>query len=390
MKQIHLIALTLALATLPFSRIAAQNGVDEVFKPLNPPEMEPIASHDTPAYHAAKLFMRGANLGNYLETPPGGGWGVEVSADEFAQMKREGFDHVRVPTGWSFHAGAAPDFTLSPEIFARSDFVVTNALSNQLAVLINIHGFEDLDKEPRSHADEFVKIWRQIAAHYRDFPDQLAFELDNEPHDKATTISMNPIYARAIEEIRRTNPRRTIFVEPGNYGSYGELKNLALPQDDNIVVSVHCYDPFFFTHQGAPWAGDDRKQTGIHFPGPPAQPLTPDPELHLKPYVLEWFKEYNTLPAAENPCGPLAFLGRLKYAREWSDHYGRPVHIGEFGCYTTADATSRANYYKAFREAAEAQKFGWCIWDWSAGFRYWDRESSRPMPGMREALFGKQ
>ncbi len=66
---------------------------------------------------------------------------------------------------------------------------------------------------------------------------------------------MNPIYARAIAEIRQTNPKRTIFVEPGGWGSIGELKNLVLPPDDNVIVSVHCYDPFYFTHQGATWTG---------------------------------------------------------------------------------------------------------------------------------------
>ena len=221
------------------------------FQPANPPEMKPIASHNTPAYRAAKLFKRGANLGNYLEVPPGQNWGVTFAADECAIMRAEGFDHVRVPVGWHHYAGPAPDFTLSPEIFARMDFVVTNALKNQLAVMINIHHFDELDTNPAAATDEFLKIWRQIAAHYRDFPRQLAFELDNEPHAKATTAVMNPIYARAIAEIRKSNPRRTIFVEPGNWGSVDELKNLALPPDDNVIVSVHCYEPFYFTHQGA-------------------------------------------------------------------------------------------------------------------------------------------
>ena len=75
--------------------------------------------------------------------------------------------------------------------------------------------------------------------------------------------------------------------------------------------------------------------------------------------------------------------------RQWSDHYGRPVHIGEFGCYARVDAESRARYHAAFRRAAEAQGLGWAIWDWSAGFRYWDKKKDRPMPGLREALFGK-
>jgi endoglucanase len=333
--------------------------------------------------------MRGVNLGDYLETSARYfGRGVTVSAEEFAQMRHEGFDHVRVPVGWQHYAGPAPDFSLSPEIFGRVDFVVTNALNDGLAVMINIHHFDELDKDPAGTTEEFLAIWKQIALHYEKFPRKLAFELDNEPHENATTALMSPIYARAIAEIRRTNPRRTIFVEPGNWGSIDELKNLVLPPDDNVVVSAHCYEPFHFTHQGASWAPADVQQTGIIFPGPPAQPLVPDPKLNLKPWMLDWIQKYNTLPTAQNPSSPLAFTDKLKFVHAWSDYYGRPVHIGEFGAYTKADPRSRANFYSAFRRAAEQENLGWCIWDWSAGFRYWDKEKNQPMPGMREALFG--
>jgi endoglucanase len=369
-------------------RLHAQSA-DATFKPSNPQEMQRLTDRNSPAYQAAKLFMHGVNLGNYLEAPPGQNWGVTVSAGEFAIMRAEGFDHVRVPVGWQHYAGPAPDFALSPEIFARADFVATNALANHLAVMINIHHFDEMDRDPAAATDEFLKIWRQVAAHYRDFPAQFAFELDNEPHDNAKTALMNPIYAQAIAEIRATNPRRTIFVEPGNWGNVDELKNLMLPPDDNVIVSVHCYEPFYFTHQGATWAGPDTKVTGIRFPGPPATPLAPDPSLNLNRWVTNWIQRYNTLPAQNNPSGPVAFEGTIKLARAWSDYYGRPVHFGEFGCFTKADPVSRANFYAALRRALDEQKIGWAIWDWSATFRYWDKKANQPMPGMRAALFGK-
>ena len=305
-------------------------------------------------------------------------------------MHAEGFDHVRVPVGWQHYAGPAPDFTLSPEIFARVDFAVTNALASKLAVIINIHLFDELTNGPAGPTDKFLALWRQIAAHYAKFPDALAFELLNEPNGAATTELMNPVYARAIAEIRRTNPHRAIFVEPGNWADVAELKNLVLPaNDDNLIVSVHCYEPYYFTHQGTPWGGPDVKVTGIQFPGPPATPLVPDPSLELKPKVRDWIQRYNTLPAGQNPCGPAAFGDRLKLARAWSDYYGRPVHVGEFGCYTNADPASRVRFLAAFRRELDGQKLGWAMWDWSAGFRYWDGENNQPVPGLREALFGK-
>jgi len=384
--KIQTVWLALLLALPLFSKPVA--GADaESFIPANPPELKPIAKHNTPAYQAAKLFQHGVNLGDYLEADPA--WAVKVEAGEFAAMKREGFDHVRVPIGWHHHAGPAPDFTLSPEIFSKVDWVVTNALKNRLAVMINIHHFNELDKDPAATTDEFFKIWRQIAAHYQKFPKQLAFELDNEPHDKATTALMNPIYAQAIADIRQTNPKRTIFVEPGGWGSIAELKNLVLPNDDNVIVSVHCYEPFHFTHQGASWTSADFQQTNVIFPGPPAQPLVPDPHLNPKPWVLDWFNKYNTLPTDKNPSSAIAFADKLKWLHDWSAYYGRPVHLGEFGAYIKADTASRVNFYSTFRLAVEKEKLGWCIWDWSANFRYWDTKSNQPVPGMHEALFSK-
>ena len=390
MKRIHALRLVLPGALLLCSPSFAGPGpTNGAFAPSNPPGMQPITRRHTPADRADRRFLHGVNLGNYLETPPGESWGVTVADDEFAAMKSEGFDHVRVPIGWQHYAGPAPEFRLRPEIFAKADSAVTNALQNKLAVMINIHHFDELDQNPTNASAEFLALWRQIAAHYQKYPRQLAFELDNEPHENASTALMNPIYARAIAEIRETNPRRTIFVEPGGWGSIAELKNLVLPPDDNLIVSVHCYDPFYFTHQGANWTGGSTPVTGILFPGPPAQPLVPDPAWELKGYQLDWIKQYNTLPTDRNPSSPRAFMDQLKYIRAWSDYYHRPIHLGEFGAYTRADGQSRVNFYRAFRQAAEGEGIGWCIWDWSAGFRYWDKAGHRPLPGMREALFGR-
>jgi len=385
-KKVFLIFLAAIFSSLAMPLRAAD---EFVFTPANSPEMSALKNHDSPAYRAAKLFQNGVNLGNYLEAPPGQNWGVTVSAAEFAAMKREGFDHVRVPVGWQHYVGAAPDYTIAPEIFARVDFVVTNIIANQMAVMINTHHFDELDKDPAAATDEFLKIWQQVAAHYKKFPLQLAFELDNEPHEHATTARMNPLYARAIAIIRATNAQRTIFVEPGNWGNIDELKNLTLPPDDNVIVSVHCYDPFYFTHQGAKWSSPDFRQTGVIFPGPPAKPLMLEAQLDLKPWVEKWFKNYNTLPAEKNPSSALAFAEKLKYVRAWSDFYGRPVHLGEFGAIAKADLKSRANFYSAMRHEAEKRHIGWCIWDWSAGFRYWDKQNGCALPGMHEALFDK-
>ena len=257
-------------------------------------------------------------------------------------------------------------------------------------MIINIHHFDAFTTDPKGQTPKFLAIWKQVAAHYAKAPEGLAFELLNEPKDAAKTEVINPIWAESIRTIRAVDPGRTIFVGPGKWNSVDELSLLQLPDDDaNLIVTVHSYEPFLFTHQGATWSGPNTKVTGIRFPGPPPAPLIPAPTLKVNNWVFDWVERYNTEPAATNECGPRTIQAAVDKAREWSEYYGRPIHFGEFGCFTTADPASRANYYRTFREAAEKAGIGWAMWDWKAGFRYWDEKAGRPAPGMREALFGR-
>jgi endoglucanase len=352
------------------------------------PAMKSIASRETPAHLAAHGFMRGANIANYLEVPPGQSWSMRHSPEDLRLIRAQGFDHIRLPVGWHYYTGPAPDFHISDDIFAKADEMVTNATALGLNVIVNIHNFDEFMSDPAGNTPRFEAIWRQVARHYADAPPGVTFELLNEPKEAATTLVINPIFAETIREIRKTNPHRTIFVGPGKWNSPDELVNLRLPDDDdNIIVTLHCYDPMNFTHQGASWAAPYRRITGIVFPGPPETPFQPNPAIHMTTSVSNWIRQYNALPAERNPSSPRAFIPKLDKAKAWSQKYGRPVHFGEFGAYTKADQESRAHYYAAFRQALDARGIGWAIWDWKSGFNYWDTKNHKPLPGMREALF---
>ncbi len=189
--------------------------------------------------------------------------------------------------------------------------------------------------------------------------------------------------------VRKACPDHTIFVGPGRWNSVSELANLKLPaSDSNLVVTVHCYDPFNFTHQGASWVGAKMGTRGVKFPGPPETPLEPAQAAKSDRGIVDWIEHYNTTPRAKNPSSPIAFDDKIQTSREWSLYYGRPVHFGEFGAIVNADDSSRANWYREFRTRLEAGDLAWAIWDWKAGFAYWDSSQNKPHTGMKEALFG--
>jgi endoglucanase len=280
---------------------------------------------------------------------------------------------------------------LKNEIFATVDKLVARAQKHKLAMIINIHHFDDFTTDPAKYRDKFAALWNQIAAHYAKSPETVFFELLNEPKDAMTTTVLNPIYADVLRQIRRTNPKRTILVGPGLWNSVAELVNLKLPDDDqNLIVTVHNYDPFQFTHQGASWGGPDVKVKGIRFPGPPAKPLILDSALALSPHVHDWIARYNSNQGDSNPCSEATLREIVIHAKDWSDYYGRPIHFGEFGVYIEADPESRANYVRTFRQAFDEADLGWALWDWKAAFRYWDTDHNRPSAGFREALLPKR
>ncbi len=350
--------------------------------------MLPRRDTPSPAHVAVQAFRRGVNLGNYLEAPPTEDWGGAYGASDFEAIRSEGFDHVRIPVAWHHHVGPAPERRVAEAFFERVDRLVHMAVDHNLAVLLNWHHYDAFMEAPDRHEDNLEHVWRQIALRYADIPGTIAFEIMNEPHGRADTFTMNRIYARLIPVLRALVPDRTLFVGPGHYQHIEELRRLRLPPDDNLVVSVHHYEPFLFTHQGASWTHPLNATTGIRFPGPPDHPLTPDGEaVRAHPWITAWIRAHNELPAELNPSSVENLTGLLRWARDWSDHHGYPIHLGEWGSVKWADPASRIRYHREMRRLMDQWDIPWTLWDWNQNFRYWDPDTQTPVQGLRRALF---
>lgn len=206
------------------------------------------------------VFGRGVNLGNALEAPEEGQWGVVLKEEYFQKIHAAGFDSVRIPVRWSAHAGQSAPYRIDPKFFARVDWAIRQALRQRLTPVVNMHNYDEIFVEPDQHRGRFLALWRQIAEHYKDFPASLALELLNEPHAKLTAEKWNRLAAEAIVSVRRSNPTRQIVVGPVGWNSINELPKLELPEGDrHLVVTVHYYNPFQFTHQGTRGSGRSRR-----------------------------------------------------------------------------------------------------------------------------------
>jgi endoglucanase len=329
-------------------------------------------------------LLRGINLGNALEAPTEGEWGVVLDASDFSRVSKEGFDHVRLPVRFAGHAKSDPPYTIDADFFRRVDWAIIQALTNGLAIVIDLHNYDALMKDPEAHRARFVALWRQIAERYSGAPQAVCFELLNEPHENLTAGRWNSIVAETFRVVRATNPTRTVVIEGIDWASAKNLRDtLSVPDDPNVVASFHMYQPILFTHQGASWMPSEFQTTGVRFPGPPEVPLTPATSVT---WVRVWFDRYNREPAATNPSGLSTIVEQLAMAKAFADARHIPVYMGEFGAIDHADMASRVAWIRATRAEAERQGFGWAYWDDGGSFAAYDRKRNAWVPELKDAL----
>lgn len=313
------------------------------------------AAQDRAGAHAAnKKLGRAINLGNALEAPKEGEWGVTLKAEYFRAIKEAGFDSVRLPTRWSAHAMAEPPYTLEPTFAARIDWAVEQALANGLNIVLNVHHYGEADTDPERHVPRLAAIWQQLAQRYRDRPTSVYFELLNEPHTKLVDATWNAAIPRLLEPVRKTNPTRPVIVGPAHWNAIRGLDKLELPDDPNLILTVHFYDPYQFTHQGAPWSkGADA-----------------------------WKGKQWTGSAEEQE----AIRAQLTKAASWARKHHRPVFLGEFGAYQVADMDSRERWTRFVAREAEKLGFSWAYWEFCAGFGAYDPKTDAWRQPLKNAL----
>jgi endoglucanase len=316
------------------------------------------AAADGPAadvFTANRALGRGINFGNALDAPREGAWGVELKEEYFAAVRQAGFQSVRIPIRWSPHARAVPPYTIDRPFFERVDWAVEQALSRGLAVVINVHHYDEVARDPDAHEPRLLGLWRQIANRYKDKPDRLVFELLNEPNGPLTDERWQQMVGPLLATVRATNPRRPVIVGPGHWNNYRSLDSLQLPDDDRwLIATFHYYEPFQFTHQGASWARGSDAWKGRTWTGTPEQTK--------------------------------ALQEDFATAAAWGEKNRRPLYLGEFGAYEVADMDSRAAWTTAVAREAERHKFSWAYWEFGAGFGAYDRQAGRWREPLLRAL----
>jgi endoglucanase len=303
----------------------------------DPNPASPIGYAEASAFEINKSIGRGINIGNALEAPKEGEWGVTIKEEYFDIIKDAGFDSIRIAVCWSAHALNEKPYTVDPNFFERTDQVVHQAMQREVIVILTMHHYNELYNDPAAHKERFLAIWKQIAEHYENYPNILIFEPLNEPHNNLSAGLWNELLKETLAVVRKSNPARTVVIGPANYNDIQQLKLLELPKEDrNIIVSIHYYLPYEFTHQGAHWVADSNVWLGIKWTGSDSE----------KQAVIRDFDD----------------------AAGWAKENNRPIFIVEFGANSKADMDSRARWTKFVADTAIERGFSFTYWDFCAEY----------------------
>ncbi len=286
---------------------------------------------------ASSEMSRGINMGNTMEPPLESAWNNGPAQEDYFDMyKNAGFKTVRIPVRWDEHTSIVSPYTIDAAWLNRVEEVVDWALGRDFYVIINAHHDDWLKTDYSNQKNRMDSIWAQISQHFKDKPENLFFEMLNEPrtsdHEGLTQDELDGFNARTLGIIRKTNPTRIVIFAGKGWSSSDDLKNTLVPDPDDsyLMASYHSYDPWNFAGTG----------NGT------------------------WGSQADINQMAQQMIG----------VKIWGDQRNVPVLIGEFGALKKCDYNSRMRYYANYARLAVKYGLAFTVWDDGGDFEVLQRE----------------
>jgi endoglucanase len=308
-------------------------------------------------------FNRGVNLTSWFQA--GNARQIQFTRftkQDFINIKSLGCDVIRLPINLHNMTDGEPDYKLDPVFLNFLDSAVSWAEDLQIHLLLDNHTFDPSENTDPNIEQALIKVWTQMARHYKERSDYIYYEVLNEPHGISDALWCT-IQQSVIDAIREIDTTHTIVVGPAGWNSYNNLDDMPEYNDDKLVYTFHFYDPFLFTHQGASWTDPSMEPlAGVPFPyNAGSMPVCPD---ELKGTWIQ---------SAMNNYGQDGTVEKVKQlidiAVNFRNSRNVPIFCGEFGVYIpNSPRQDRINWYDTVRSYLEDNGIAWTIWDYTGGF----------------------
>jgi hypothetical protein len=320
--------------------------------------------------------------------------------DDLSALRRAGLDFVRLPVDPGPLLAFAGD--RRRRLFADVIAAIELVLAQDLSIVVNLHPNSATHywNPARLVGDVSAPLFTRYLGLVRDMAAQLArfdvarvaFEPVNEPPQRCGAADWTMLQTELLRTARLAAPSLTL-VATGACGSMiGGLEafNPSSLGDSNTLYTFHFYEPYLFSHQGAPWMTSEpmyRYLNGVPWPA-----AAGSRERTLAAVATRLAAD-TTTPAAEKrqigeniervlkeyfDARPDRHFIERHFARvtAWADRHGirrSRILLGEFGAlrtderYVAAASPDRARYIRDVRETCEAVGMPWAFWNFFDG-----------------------
>ena len=340
--------------------------------------------------------------------------------DDLSALRRSGIDFVRLPVD----PGPLLAFSGNRRRRLSADLIgaVELALAQGLSVVVNLHPNDATHywSSARLVGDvgaplftRYLALVRDMAAQLARFdPARVAFEPLNEPPQRCGAADWTIMQAELLRTARLAAPSLTLVASGACGGMIEGLEavNPASLGDSNTLYTFHFYEPYVFSHQGAPWMTSEpmyRYLNTVPWPGAAgsrartraavaerlaADRATPEAEKRAITATIE-----RVLDQYFDAQPDRRFIAKY-FARvtAWADRHAierSRILLGEFGAlrsderYVASAAPDRARYIRDVREACEAAGMPWAFWNFFDGMGLTTDDTSRAFdPAITAAL----
>ncbi len=316
-------------------------------------------------------FHKGVNLTNWFqESNVRQIQFTKYTKTDFEQIKSLGCDVIRLPINLHFMTNGAPNYTIDPLFYTFLDQAVNWAEELNIHLILDNHTFDPAANTDPNVGSILEKVWKQVAAHYKDRSNYIYYEVLNEPHG-ISDAQWNAIQQLVINAIRTVDTKHTIIVGPAGWNSYSNLAAMPQYSDNNLIYTFHFYDPFIFTHQGASWSDPSMEPlANVPFPYSAAK-MPAFPEALRGSWIESAFNGYQS-------DGTVAKVKQLiDIAVQFKQNRNVRIFCGEFGVYIpNSKNEDRVFWYDTVRKYLEEKGIAWTSWDYHGGFGLFEEDGN--------------
>jgi hypothetical protein len=315
---------------------------------------------------------------------------------DLAALRKIGVDFVRLPVD----PGPLLGFSADRRAALMDDVIKAIALahSEDLSVVLNLHpngathhwnATNLLGSSKSPMFSQYIDLVRALALRLSRFDKlSVAFEPVNEPPQNCVASNWPSTQRTIVRAARVAAPHLTLVVTGACGSMIAGLEALdpSSVGDENVIYTFHFYEPYVFSHQGAPWMTSEpmyRYLNSVPWPSGAGSK-----EATLAAVRARMGADRSTPAYKKREIGATieraldqyfdarpdhGFIERyFRRVETWARRHGIDpgrVLLGEFGAlrsderYVASASIHRANYIRDVRKTAEAFGLPWAFWN---------------------------